>query len=360
MKYNKIASALFLLVGLLPFSVQSESTMKPELKEKAKQSIDLGLHYLREHQDENGSWSNSVGVTGLALRAYLESPRKYTEADGPFITKPIKFILSQVKPDGSITEAPKDANYNTAVAITALKATNNPAYAKIISDGQNYLKGIQYDERNQHAEDNPDYGGIGYSSNGTPDLSNEYIALEALKTTGVDPNDPVWKKALVFISRTQNNSETNDQAWAKNDGGFIYRPGNSPNGETNSYGGMTHAGLISLLFAGVDKNDPRVQAAHNWIKENYTLEHNPGSLKDQGLFYYYNAFAKSLYAYGDAELTDKTGIVHNWRNDISNKLLSIQAPEGSWVNTTTRWWEGDKNLATAWSVIALNYAVKDN
>ena len=104
-----------------------------------------------------------------------------------------------------------------------------------------------------------------------------------LKNTGLDAKDPVFQKALVFISRTQNNSETNDQSWAKNDGGFIYSPGSSPNGETNSYGGMTHAGLISLLFSGVDKTDPRVQAAYNWIKNNYTLEHNPGSLKDQGL-----------------------------------------------------------------------------
>jgi len=55
--------------------------------------------------------SNSVGVTGLALRAFLESPRKYVEADGPFSTKPIKFILSQVKPNGAISETVQNTNY---------------------------------------------------------------------------------------------------------------------------------------------------------------------------------------------------------------------------------------------------------
>ena len=360
MQISKTAVALWLWVGLSPALVQADPLIKPELKDKAKQAIELGLHYLRDHQSENGSWSNSVGLTGLGLNAHLDSPKKYIEADEPFITKSIKYILSQVKPDGSITEGLKDVSYNTAIAITALKATNNPAYATIISNGQNYLKGIQYDDHNNYPKDNPYHGGIGYSSDGSPDLSNEYIALEALKTTGVDAKDPIWQKAVVFISRTQNNSETNDQSWAKNDGGFTYRPGWSPNGETNSYGGMTSAGLISLLFAGVEKSDPRVQAAYNWIKTNYTLEHNPGALKDQGLFYYYNAFAKSMYAYGEPEITDSNGIVHNWRNEITEKLLSIQAPEGSWVNTTTNWWEGDKNLATSWSVIALNYAVKDH
>ena len=67
-----------------------------------------------------------------------------------------------------------------------------------------------------------------------------------------------------------------------------------------------------------------------------------------------------MYAYGEPEITDNNGVAHNWRNDITDKLLSLQAPDGSWVNSTTHWWEGDKNLATAWSVIALNYALKEN
>ena len=47
---------------------------------------------------------------------------------------------------------------------------------------------------------------------------------------------------------------------------------------------MTHAGLLALLFAGVDKQDPRVQAAWQWILDNYTLEENPGSSDKSGLF----------------------------------------------------------------------------
>ena len=358
MKLSKFLPAF--LIAVLPITTLAAPDMEPELKGKANRAVDAGLHYLREHQAENGSWSNSVGVTALALRAFLESHRKYGEADGPFITKPIKFILSHVKPNGSISESIQNVNYNTAVAITALQATHNPAYADIISNGQKFIKGIQLDESKDYSPEHQYYGGIGYGGDERPDMSNQYIALEALKSTDLDPNDPVWQRALTFISRSQNNSETNDQAWAKNDGGFTYMPGYSPNGETNSYGGMTHAGLVSLLFAGTDKNDPKVSAAYNWIKHNYTLEHNPGALKDQGLFYYYNAFAKSMFAYGDAEITDANGIVHNWRNDLAEKLVAIQGEDGSWVNTTARWWEGDKNLVTAWSVIALNYATKEN
>ncbi|MGR8930373.1 MAG: prenyltransferase/squalene oxidase repeat-containing protein [Gammaproteobacteria bacterium] len=352
---------VLLVSSVISFSVPAaDPIIDPDLKSKTTHAVDLGLHYLREHQAENGSWSNSVGVTALALRAFLESHRSYNEPDGPFITKPIKFILSHVKPNGAISETIQNESYNTAVAITALQAVNNPAYAEVIANGQKYLKGIQLDESKDYAPEHKYYGGIGYGGDERPDMSNEYMALEALKKTGVDPDDPVWQRALKFISRSQNNSETNDQAWAQNDGGFTYMPGYSPNGETNSYGGMTHAGMISLLFAGVDKSDSRVVAAHNWIKQNYTLDHNPGALKDQGLFYYYNAFAKSMFAYGEPEITDDNGIVHNWRNDLTAKLIGLQASDGSWVNETTRWWEGDKNLVTAWSVIALNYATTES
>jgi squalene-hopene/tetraprenyl-beta-curcumene cyclase len=41
---------------------------------------------------------------------------------------------------------------------------------------------------------------------------------------------------------------------------------------THSYGTMTYAGLLSLIYADVKKNDPRVQAAVDWLSRHYTLE----------------------------------------------------------------------------------------
>ncbi|TPW14103.1 MAG: Squalene cyclase, partial [Halothiobacillaceae bacterium] len=200
----------------------------PEISEQSKRAADEGLHYLREHQAADGSWSNSVGITGLAVRAFLESHRGYNETDGPFIQKPIKFILSQVRENGAISESIQNENYNTAVAITALQATGNPDYQKVIKNGQDFLKKHQIDEGEEYTRDHRYYGGIGYGGDERPDLSNQYLALEALKATAVDPKDPVWEKALLFVNRSQNRSESNDQSWAANDGGFIYMPGNSP------------------------------------------------------------------------------------------------------------------------------------
>ncbi len=186
------------------------------------------------------------------------------------------------------------------------------------------------------------------------------MALEALRRTAFDPKDPLWDKALTFISRCQNRSESNDQAWAANDGGFVYTPGYSPHGGTRSYGSMTNAGLISLIYAGVDKNDPRIQAACDWIRKHYTLDDNPGAKDGQGLFYYYVTFAKAMAAFGEDEVVDGQGNVHNWRNELASKLISLQADDGSWVNDRShRWWEGVKDLVTARSVIALNLLLRD-
>jgi squalene-hopene/tetraprenyl-beta-curcumene cyclase len=354
-----LAVALALPLALLPLAAPAaEGAMDDAIKDKAKRSADEGLHYLRGTQAEDGSWSKSVGVTALALRAFLESHRGYSEEDGAFITRSVKFLLDHVNPDGSISETNQNRNYNTAVAMIALQDTKNPAYAEVVKNAQQFLKGLQIDEQEGYEPSHKYYGGIGYGGDERPDLSNIYMAIEALKATDFDPKDPVWEKALVFVSRSQNDSETNDQEFAGNDGGFAYMPGYSPHGDAVSYGGMTSAGLLSLLFAGVDKNDPRVQAAHDWIRANYTLETNPGAKGNQGLFYYYNVFSKAMAAYGEPEVTDTQGVAHNWRNDLAAKLISLQGADGSWVNKDSkRWWEGDPNLCTAWSVIALNLAV---
>lgn len=348
------------LILALSNTALAQERIVPELLEKAKRSADLGLRYLRNTQAEDGSWSNSVGVTALAARAFLENRRGYNESDGAFITRPLAFILAHVNEDGSISETTQNRAYNTAVALVALQATGNPEYRAVIENAQAYLLAVQLGEEDGYGKEHRYYGGMGYGGDERPDLSNQYLALEGLRATSLDPDNPAWERALVFVSRSQNRSESNDQEWAANDGGFTYMPGFSPHGETGSYGGMTHAGLISLLFAGLDKHDPRVLAAYEWIRAHYTLTENPGAANKSGLFYYYNAFSKSMYAWGEVEITDTKGDTHNWREDLTRQLLSLQAKDGHWVNPWSgRWWENNPQLVTAWSVIALNNVIRN-
>ena len=104
-----------------------------------------------------------------------------------------------------------------------------------------------------------------------------------------------------------------------NDGGFYYtiaaggssQAGETPDGGLRSYGSMSYAGLKSMIFAGVKKDDPRVKAAHEWITKHYTLDENPGMGGD-GLYYYYHTFAKALAALSNDQLVDADGKSHDW------------------------------------------------
>lgn len=362
MTKTRFLLVLVTALALATPAARAADGMDPALREKARRAVDAGLHYLRGQQAPDGSVLRSVGITALSLRAFLESHRGYNESDGAFISRQVDFLLSKVRPDGSISESLQNTSYNTAVAVSALAATKNPKYDAVIAGARKFLINHQIDEEEGYKPDHRYYGGIGYGGDERPDMSNVYFALEGLKASSADPKDPVWQKALVFVSRSQNRSESNDQKWAANDGGFAYMPGWNPpefENRTSSYGSMTAAGLLSLLFATNDKADPRVQAAHKWMTTNYTLDVNPGTTKKHALFYYYNALAKVMSAYGEETFIDGKGQKRNWRIELAQKLVSLQAADGSWSNPDSNaWWEDKPQLVTAECVIALEHALK--
>ena len=292
------------------------------------------------------------GITGLALTAFLHHPQnRYAEADHPFIQKSIRVLLAMQQPDGGIYNVemqPALPNYNTSVSLMALSSTKNPEYDMAIAKAQGFIKGLQVTD-----ESDVYFGGIGYGSReSVHDLSNMNIAIQALTESGSD--DPeVWDKAVKFLERCQNRSETNDQDWAGDDGGFIYAPdGESKAGEHQSYASMTYAGLLSFIYAKVDRDDPRVEAAVDWITKHFTVEENYG-MEQQGLFYNYHTMAKALKAYGEATIVDAKGVSHDWYRELAEKLIDEQTPDGFWVNENSRWMEQDPVLVTSYAVIAL-------
>lgn len=124
-------------------------------------------------------------------------------------------------------------------------------------------------------------------------------------------------------------------------------------GSLRSYGSMTYAGFKSLLYAGLDVEDPRVKAALDWLRRHWTLEENPG-LGSQGYFYYLHVMGRALRAFGQDSITDNSGKIHDWRRELADRLLALQEPDGSWVNRSSdRWLEGEACLATAYAVLAL-------
>ncbi len=332
-------------------------------------TVDNAIRYLRGRQEANGGWSTrqSPGVTGLVVYGLLQTGK--VDAKDPTIERGLKYIESLINPKAGHIAGPDPKpqlqNYVTCVNLLALTAANRDSYKTAIADAVKFLKGLQWDEGEGKTPDDDFFGGAGYDSKSRPDLSNTQFFVESLRAAGVPENDPALKNALTFISRCQNfKNEANNRPWAGkfNDGSFIYSAvmaqSKASDTEPVGYGSMTYAGIKSMIYCGVSKDDPRIQKAYEWIRKHYSVEENPGMPGERnqwGLYYYYHTMAKCLSLMGVDELVDDKGQKHNWRADITNALAKRQRPDGSWLNAKDRWMEGDPDLDTAYALMALSY-----
>jgi squalene-hopene/tetraprenyl-beta-curcumene cyclase len=346
--------------------------------------VDRSLNFLRGQQKPDGGWqrpNDPPGVTAIVLRAFVSDPAKKFDADTDFVKKGYQKLFSYQLDTGGIYQDML-ANYNTAIAVSAIAAADKPEYRERLDRAIAFLKNLQWTDQTTGPKgekvdkNNPWFGGWGYGNHARPDLSNAQFALEALHDAGLKPDDPAYQNALVFLSRTQNNSETNDQSWAGDDGGFVYTPADGGQSEAKfvttpdgrrvprSYGSMTYAGLKSMIYAGLTKDDPRVKAAMEWIRRHWTLNENPAmrdasaDMAQHGLYYYFYVFAHALDAYDEPVITDAQGVKHDWRRELIDKLASLQRPDGSWVGEK-RWMEDNPVLATAYATLALEEAQRD-
>jgi len=65
---------------------------------------------------------------------------------------------------------------------------------------------------------------------------------------------------------------------------------------------------------------------------------------------------KALTIYGTDTLELPNGKKVDWRKEVGLQLISLQGQDGSWINEdSSRWWENEKPLVSAYSIIALSY-----
>jgi squalene-hopene/tetraprenyl-beta-curcumene cyclase len=338
--------------------------------------VDKATKYLKEKQDDKGGWSTdkNIGVTGVVVTGLLQTG---TKADAEPAAKGLKFIEGLINEKaGHIAGAdPKQGlqNYVTSVNVMALTAAKSDKYKAVVGNAADFLKKLQWDDGEGKKEADDFFGGAGYDSKSRPDLSNTQFFLDALVAAGVKADDPAFKKVQVFVSRCQNyKSEHNTAAWAGkvNDGSFVYSAAGGGSTKTTDepldgtkdalpgYGSMTYAGVKSLIYAGVGKDDPRVKTAVAWLRKNYTTDANPGMpppLAARGLYYYYHTMSKALDVLGEDEFADDKGVKHDWRADLFRAIEKRQKADGSWTNDTDRWMEGDPALVSGYVLMALSH-----
>ncbi|MDA1044402.1 MAG: terpene cyclase/mutase family protein, partial [Verrucomicrobia bacterium] len=280
-------------------STAPQAGLSADTRANAEKAVQLGVAFLLATQQENGVWSKKEfpALTAFPLWALSRS-------NGPGVQSPIQkacaYITSCVSDGGMFKGAiyvPVQEskgggliNYNTAVCMTALHATGDPAFHQIILDAREFLTRSQYLGKQTH------HGGMGYdppTGRDYADLSNSYLAYEAMHMTR-DVEDLRegkkvqidWGAAIAFIQRCQNDPAFNDQAWASDDpserGGFAYRPDEfreTSGAFTAADGtlkfrtmpGMSYAGMLSYIYAGLERDDPRIMSTVKWITANWQL-----------------------------------------------------------------------------------------
>jgi len=354
MKHNH----LFLLIAVLLTAGFCQGTTAHAI------AIEKGARFLLTKQAEDGHWSDPQmpALTALPLWALCWAHIPAIEKENPFLPaleKAARFVLSLQRPDGGFY-VPKPGrggsglgNYNTSVCLSSL-------FESKMAPNEALLKARAYIASSQLTGDDTMAGGFGYdkiSRRRHADLSNTSYTLDAMRRTssieemrtGGKKVDVDWEKALAFVDRLM--KKTGDEA-----GGATYNPktpqaGTSTNAtgkvHLRAYGSMTYAAVLSLCSAQLDKGDPRVRQSLEYLTNNWTVDENPG-MGNQGLYYFYDIMARALSAAG---VSDVGG--HDWKRELSAKVISLQKDDGSWQNENNRFWEADPVLCTSFALLAL-------
>lgn len=354
-------------------SSQPDGTVPPSLQNEVNAAIDRGLDWLAAHQREDGSWSNGdfPALTALPLWAFARAdhPRKAAVEAAA-----VRYLLSCVQTNGGIyRDVPGRkggglGNYNTGIAMTALHALGRPDLTRVIQQARTFVAGAQY-----HGDDEYN-GGFGYDAatkRAYTDLLNTYYSAQAMRlTSDVEDSRPAgephadinWNETVAYISRMQNR----ETAGPEDAGGFFYNPTDPKAGTTTnaagvvvlrSYGSITYAGFLALIFADVSREDVRVRSALKWAERHWTLDENPG-MGQRGVYFFYHVLSRALAASGRDVIAREGEAGVNWREAVARKLISTQRIDpatgaGYWVNEDGTYWENDPVLSTAYSLQAL-------
>lgn len=365
--------------------------------ELARQTGWRAIEFLRATQQESGGWGEPGGggpafpaVTALAVQGMLLDPR--IDGRDEAVRRGVARVLSFAKPDGGIHDGVLPT-YNTAICVSMLSHVRTPEAAAAVERGIALLKRMQWgafdpatepspeapDWTEPIGEDHPYFGGMGYGKHGRPDGSNTQFFVQALHDAGVSTADEAYARALVFLRRLQMDGRVNEMGYAEGSrqGGFIYAtvpdaesvdsvPGQSQAGEFDeeladgmvgarlrSYGSMTYAGFKSLIYADLPPDDARVVSALGWIERNFSVDDNAG-MGQEGRYYGYLAMARALQAWGGAEVAGR-----DWRAELVRAIADLQEDNGGMRVMHDRWMEGERELITAYALVALGEAMGD-
>lgn len=320
-------------------------------------ALDRGAKYLLSTQFPDGHWSDAQMPALTALPLWALSGWKGDAGEAK--RKAAQYVLKTQRDDGGFY-VPKPGrggsglgNYNTAVCLSAL-------YDSGLAPKAAMLKARQYIASSQLQGDDTMAGGFGYdkvSRRRYADLSNTSYSLSAMAKTSsleefrtdgkrVDVN---WQKAVAFVENLMKKEGPEAGGAAYNESTAHSGTATNVQGKVSlrAYGSMTYAAVLSMCSAKLDRSDPRVRQSLEYMSRYWSVDENPG-MGRQGLYYFYDIMARALSA---AKVDEVGG--HDWKKELSEKVISLQREDGSWCNDNNRFWEADPVLCTSFAMLVL-------
>jgi hypothetical protein len=282
-------------------------------KEKAEKAVLAGLRWLKQHQNENGSWSNQYtpSMTGLAVLCFLGHGELPDSPEfGPTVKRGLDYLLENGKKfQGrmSMTQGSFPGGgpvYEHAIATYAMgeyyTMTKDERYGELLRQAVGYIIEGQA----------PDGGWqYGYAKGPDSDTSVSGWQIQALKAahlTGLNISgvDESLDKAMLDLKRVQDDK-----------GAFGYRkaPG--------SYS-LTGVGVLCTYFWKQDKDKSVREGIEYLLRE--TEKTYPVKYKsDKANLYawYYNTQACLMF--GGSAWT-------KWNRWFQDEIADNQSPDGSW------------------------------
>jgi squalene-hopene/tetraprenyl-beta-curcumene cyclase len=373
----------FLSTAVLPLALRLSLANEQTLSNSIAHSLTAANNFLTKHQLPDGSWRSQIygpfkdGQSLTSLIAATLAPLHHRTDCQPAWSRATNY-LAAVAPTEQATTNP-ELTYPAYTAAGAILAMANHSEFNTARDNWlHYLRSLQLTEQHGWQPSDNSHGGWGYASAGlqpingipatplaVPNLSATAFALESLRSAGVQTCDPAIQKALTFVNRCQNWSDhPTQQDKHFDDGGFRFllddpqrnkagKLGTDAAGKPRyaSYGSATADGLRSLIACGLPADHPRRLAAQNWLHNHFSATDHPGSYAPNRehlrptLYYYYCYSASRALAFDRAFAAKLEALATN--------LISLQRPDGSWLNPAVDVREDDPLVATPLAIQAL-------
>lgn len=312
-KYSVIASAA-LITPLTSFAQETPKTVFSKFQSKVDPSIEKGLNYLAQVQNENGSYpdrfGDSTGIPALAGMAFLSKGHLPTE--GPFaenINRSIDFILDHQKSSGvfeagNAGSGPMYAHCIASLFLSEVSGMVDPSRQKKIAEAlPKALKLILQAQKVKKSERNQ--GGwryhAGSNSSDTSCSGWALMALRSAKLNGAAVPDKAIADAVAYLYRHHN----------KKTGTFGYT------GTDDHKITLTGMGLLCLELCG-EHGKPSTLKAGDFILKTYP------SLTSQSFEIYGNYYnAQGMFQLGGKYWEQYAAWMYN-------NYLPKQKDDGSW------------------------------